>query len=129
MIQNHSESFRTIQNNFKVFQIIWSRQFDPDNLIQTIWSRQFDPDNLIQTILDLAIKMKRFHIVLVFNWSRILFVHFSVIYWTVRFIVEIIPNWMFDFLVISGKMIVRDWLVSKRVYCNWHDILKIGLAW
>ena len=31
-------------------QIIWSMQFDPDNLIQTIWSRQFDPDNLIQTI-------------------------------------------------------------------------------
>ena len=31
-------------------QIIWSMQFDPDNLIQIIWSRRFDPDNLIQTI-------------------------------------------------------------------------------
>ena len=39
-----------------MIQTIWSRQFDPDNLIQTIWSRtiwsrQIDPDNLIQTIL------------------------------------------------------------------------------
>jgi hypothetical protein len=33
-----------------LIQTIWSRQFDPDNLIQTVWSRQFDPDNLIQTI-------------------------------------------------------------------------------